>query len=153
MNIFLGLHLSYYLNNKIEKNYEELKIEASNLDAKIKDVISNANSKTIVASSNLFKYLEKYGLTVYSLDEDNSDVNAVYRDVKKMINNGEIKYIFVTSNEDSSSTVKQLIDETNVQTQDWNTLSNLTEIQRKENEDYFTLMNSNLELLKNELYK
>ena len=144
---------SYYLNNKIEKNYEELKIEASNLDAKIKDVISNANSKTIVASSNLFKYLEKYGLTVYSLDEDNSDVNAVYRDVKKMINNGEIKYIFVTSNEDSSSTVKQLIDETNVQTQDWNTLSNLTEIQRTENEDYFTLMNSNLELLKNELYK
>ena len=70
-----------------------------------------------------------------------------------MINNGEIKYIFVTSNEDSSSTVKQLIDETNVQTQDWNTLSNLTEIQRTENEDYFTLMNSNLELLKNELYK
>ena len=144
---------SYYLNNKIEENYEELKIEASNLDAKIKDVISNANSKTIVASSNLFKYLEKYGLTVYSLDEDNSDVNAVYRDVKNMINNGEIKYIFVTSNEDSSSTVKQLIDETNVQTQDWNTLSNLTEIQRTENEDYFTLMNSNLELLKNELYK
>ena len=144
---------SYYLNNKIEKNYEELKIEASNLDAKIKDVISNANSKTIVASSNLFKYLEKYGLTVYSLDEDNSDVNAVYRDVKNMINKGEIKYIFVTSNEDSSSTVKQLIDETNVQTQDWNTLSNLTEIQRTENEDYFTLMNSNLELLKNELYK
>ena len=144
---------SYYLNNKIEENYEELKIEASNLDAKIKDVISNANSKTIVASSNLFKYLEKYGLTVYSLDEDNSDVNAVYRDVKNMINNGKIKYIFVTSNEDSSSTVKQLIDETNVQTQDWNTLSNLTEIQRTENEDYFTLMNSNLELLKNELYK
>ena len=144
---------SYYLNNKIEEKYEELKIEASNLDAKIKDVISNANSKTIVASSNLFKYLEKYGLTVYSLDEDNSDVNAVYRDVKNMINNGKIKYIFVTSNEDSSSTVKQLIDETNVQTQDWNTLSNLTEIQRTENEDYFTLMNSNLELLKNELYK
>ena len=144
---------SYYLNSKIEENYEELKIEASNLDAKIKEVISNGNSKTIVASSNLFKYLEKYGLTVYSLDEDNSDVNAVYRDVKNMINNGEIKYIFVTSNEDSSSTVKQLIDETNVQTQDWNTLSNLTEIQRTENEDYFTLMNSNLELLKNELYK
>ena len=119
----------------------------------IKDVISNANSKTIVASSNLFKYLEKYGLTVYSLDEDNSDVNAVYRDVKNMINNGEIKYIFVTSNEDSSSTVKQLIDETNVQTQDWNTLSNLSEIQRNEKEDYFTIMNYNLELLKNELYK
>lgn len=144
---------SYYLNNKIEENYEELKIEASNLDAKIKDVISNGNSKTIVASSNLFKYLEKYGLTVYCLDESNSDVNAVYREVKNMINNGEIKYIFVTSNDESNSTVQKLTSETNVQTQNWNTLSNLTEIQRTENEDYFTLMNSNLELLKNELYK
>ena len=144
---------SYYLNNKIEENYEELKIEASNLDAKIKEVISNGNSKTIVASSNLFKYLEKYGLTVYSLDEDNSDVNAVYRNVKSMINNGEIKYIYIIANEEVNDTVQKLTSETNVQTQDWNTLSNLTEVQRTENEDYFTIMNSNLELLKNELYK
>ena len=144
---------SYYLNNKIEENYEELKIEASNLDAKIKEVISNGNSKTIVASSNLFKYLEKYGLTVYSLDENNSDVNAVYRNVKSMINNGEIKYIYIIANEEVNDTVQKLINETNVQTQDWNTLSNLTEVQRTENEDYFTIMNSNLELLKNELYK
>ena len=144
---------SYYLNNKIEENYEELKIEASNLDAKIKEVISNGNSKTIVASSNLFKYLEKYGLTVYSLDEDNSDVNAVIRNVKGMINNGEIKYIYIIANEEVNDTVQKLIDDTGVQTQDWNTLSNLTEVQRTENEDYFTIMNSNLELLKNELYK
>ena len=144
---------SYYLNSKIEENYEELKIEASNLDAKIKEVISNGNSKTIVASSNLFKYLEKYGLTVYSLDEDNSDVNAVYRNVKSMINNGEIKYIYIIANEEVNDTVQKLTSETNVQTQDWNTLSNLTEVQRTENEDYFTIMNSNLELLKNELYK
>ena len=144
---------SYYLNNKIEENYEELKIEASNLDAKIKEVISNGNSKTIVASSNLFKYLEKYGLTVYSLDEDNSDVNAVFRNVKGMINNGEIKYIYIIANEEVNNTVQKLIDDTGVQTQDWNTLSNLTEVQRTENEDYFTIMNSNLELLKNELYK
>ena len=144
---------SYYLNNKIEENYEELKIEASNLDAKIKEVISNGNSKTIVASSNLFKYLEKYGLTVYSLDEDNSDVNAVFRNVKGMINNGEIKYIYIIANEEVNDTVQKLIDDTGVQTQDWNTLSNLTEVQRTENEDYFTIMNSNLELLKNELYK
>ena len=144
---------SYYLNNKIEENYEELKIEASNLDAKIKEVISNGNSKTIVASSNLFKYLEKYALTVYSLDEDNSDVNAVFRNVKGMINNGEIKYIYIIANEEVNDTVQKLIDDTGVQTQDWNTLSNLTEVQRTENEDYFTIMNSNLELLKNELYK
>lgn len=144
---------SYYLNNQIEENYEELKIEASNLDAKIKEIISNGNSTTIIASSNLFKYLEKYGVTVYSLDESNSDVNAIYNQAVNMINNGEIKYIFTIANEDSNSTVKKLISNTGVETQEWNTISNLTETQRTNNEDYFTIMNSNLELLKNELYK
>lgn len=144
---------SYYLTNKIEENYEELKIETSNLDAKIKDIVSNGNSTSIVVSSNLFKYLEKYGVTVYSLDESNTDVNAVYREALKMINDGSIKYVFVIANEESNSTVRKLIENTNVQTLEWNTLSNLSEIQRNEKEDYFTVMNSNLELLKNELYK
>ena len=70
-----------------------------------------------------------------------------------MINNGEIKYIFTIANEDSNSTVKKLTQNTKVETQEWNTISNLTEAQRTNNEDYFTIMNSNLELLKNELYK
>lgn len=144
---------SYYLNNKIEENYEELKVEASNLDAKIKEIISNGNSTTIIASSNLFKYLEKYGVTVYSLDESNTDVNAIYNKAVNMISNGEIKYVFTIANEDSNSTVKKLISNTGVETQEWNTISNLTETQRTNNEDYFTIMNSNLELLKNELYK
>ena len=144
---------SYYLNNQIEEKYEELKVEASNLDAKIKEVISNGNSTTIVASSNLFKYLKKYGVTVYSLDESNGDVNAVYNQVVNMINDGDIKYIFTIANEESNSTVKKLTQNTNVEIQEWNTLSNLTETQRTNNEDYFTIMNSNLELLKNELYK
>lgn len=144
---------SYYLNNQIEENYEELKIEASNLDAKIKEIISNGNSTTIITSSNLFKYLEKYGITVYSLDESNSDVNAIYNQAVNMINKGDIKYIFTIANEDSNSTVKKLIKRTNVETQEWNTISNLTETQRTDKEDYFTIMNSNLELLKNELYK
>ena len=144
---------SYYLTNKIEENYEKLKIEASNLDAKIKETVTNGNSKTIVVSNNLFKYLEKYGLTVYSLDEDNSDVNAVYRKVTNLINNGDIKYIFTIANEENNSTVQKLINNTNIEVQNWHILSNLTEDERTENEDYFTIMNSNLELLKNELYK
>ena len=144
---------SYYLNNKIEENYEGLKIEASNLDAKFKETVSNGNSKIIVASSNLFKYLEKYGITVYSLDESNTDVNAIYRQVLNLANEGSIKYIFTIANEKSNSTVQKLLDNTDLEAVEWHTLSILTEEERSENEDYFTLMNSNLELLKNELYK
>lgn len=144
---------SYYLTNKIEENYEALKIEASNLDAKIKEVVSNGNSTAIITSDNMFKYLEKYGVTVYSLDEANTDVNAVYNEALSMINKGLIKYVFVKGNEEYNSTVQRLTENTNVTVQNWHTLSNLTESERTKNDDYFTLMNANLELLKNELYK
>ena len=77
---------NYYLNNDINNNYEELKIEASNLDAKIKQTIVNSENKIIVVSDDLFKYLEKYGLTVYSLDSD-SVTNKTISDVKHLINN------------------------------------------------------------------
>ena len=144
---------SYYLRNKINENYEKLKIEASNLDAKMKEIVTSASSKSIVVSSNTFKYLEKYGLKVYSLDEKNSDVNVTYKEVLKLINKGDIKYIFIKSNDKTNHYVQNLQKQTNVIVQSWHTLSNLSEIERSEKKDYFSIMNNNLELLKNELYK
>ena len=37
--------------------------------------------------------------------------------------------------------------------QKWHTLSNLSESDSNDHKDYFDIMNENLELLKNELYK
>lgn len=142
---------NYYLNNDINDNYEKLKVEASNLDAKIKQTVSNSDTKTIVVSDDLFKFLEKYGLTVYSLDED-SVTNKTTEDVKNLIRSGKIHYIFTKENEDLNKTTKDIIAQTGVNTLVWHTLSNITEAQRSANEDYFTLMNENIELLKNELY-
>ena len=144
---------NYYLNNEISENYENLKIEASNLDAKIKEIISSGNSKVIVGTSNMFKYLEKYGLTVYSLDASNANVDQTFKEVRRMIKNGEIKYIFTKGNEEVSSDVSSLISETGISALKWHTLDNISESERTQNKDYFSLMNDNLELLKNELYK
>jgi len=142
---------NYYLNNDINDNYEKLKVDASNLDAKIKQTVANSNNKIIVVSDDLFKYLEKYGLTVYSLDSD-TVTHKTIEDVKNLINNGTIDYIFIKENEDLNKTVKNVIKETGVETLAWHTLSNITESQRNANEDYFSLMNENIESLKNELY-
>ena len=61
---------SSYLKNEINKNYEQLKIDLTNLDGKYYSTVKKATNKTIVVSSNAFKYLEKYGLTVISLDPE-----------------------------------------------------------------------------------
>lgn len=143
---------SYYLNSKISSNYEKLKIEASNLDAKIKDIVSNGDNKVIVTSNNLFKYLEKYGLTVYVLDENDSSIEITTNEVKKLIRSGDVKYIFIKNDEDESSLIKSFVSSYEVSVQKWHTLSNISEIEASENQDYFSIMNDNLELLKNELY-
>lgn len=143
---------SYYLNNKINSSYEKLKIETSELDAKIKDIVSNANDKTIVTSNNLFKYLEKYGLKVYVLDENDPNIKITTNEVKKMIRENKINYIFIKDTEEENSTIKSLTQSNDVIIQKWHTLANITEIEASENQDYFSIMNNNLELLKNEIY-
>lgn len=143
---------NYYLNSKISSNYEKLKIEASNLDAKIKDIVSNGDNKVIVTSNNLFKFLEKYGLKVYILDENDSNINITLNEVTKLIKNGSVKYVFIKNDEEENSIIKNLVKSYNVTIQKWHTLSNISEIEVSENQDYFSIMNNNLELLKNELY-
>ncbi|MBR3209064.1 MAG: zinc ABC transporter substrate-binding protein [Bacilli bacterium] len=144
---------SYYLNSKISSNYDKLNIEASNLDAKIMEIVSNSNNKVIVTSSNMFKYLEKYGLTVIVIDENDSSVGMIVNEVKRLVKNGSIKYIFIKNTEDENETIKELVSSTGITVQKWHTLGNISEMDATDNKDYFTIMNENLELLKNELYK
>lgn len=142
---------SYYLNSKIDANYEKLKIEASNLDAEIKDTVSNATTNTIVTSDKMFKYLEKYGLNVYVLDENDPNIQITTNEVTKLIKEGKIKYIIIKSEE--NNTVKHLTSTLNVTVKKWNTLENLSETQITENKDYFSLMKENISILKDELYR
>ena len=143
---------SYYLNNKITSNYEKIKVEASNLDAKIKDIVSNGDNKVIVTSNKLFKYLEKYGLKVYVLDDSDSNIDITENEVRKLIKNGDIKYVFIKNDEEENDLIKSFVSSYGVSVQKWHTLSNISEIEASENKDYFSIMNDNLELLKNELY-
>lgn len=144
---------SYYLNNSIKEKYDKLKIDASNLDAKIKQIVTNSDNKIIVVSDNLFKYLEKYDLTIYSLEEDENLSEKNIATVKKLIQAGEIDYIFAPANKELNETTKKIVDETNVKVEYWHTLANISETERNANENYFTIMNDNLEFLKNELYE
>ncbi len=60
---------STILKQEINDAYEELKLNISMLDANIKVIVENANNKTIIVGNDLFKFLEKYGYNVLSIDE------------------------------------------------------------------------------------
>jgi len=136
----------------IEDKYNELKYNLSRLDADMKENISLADYKTIVVDNDLFKFLEKYDLKVISLEEnDNLNTNTI-NEVKKLINDKEIKYIFSTKTE-TNNTCKSLIKNYNLDLITLNTMENIDGGITNSNENYITVMNNNIDLLNKELYK
>ena len=153
-NIKVGFNeyiVNHYLKSEIEKNYESLKLDLSTLDAKLSVVSNSSNDPTIVVSSNMFKFLEKYGFNVISLDERSINDKTIY-EVTSLINEGRIQYIFVINNSEINESIQKIIDETGVKTLRLNSLSNLSDSERNNKSDYLSIMNENINLLKQELY-
>lgn len=141
---------NYYLKEEINANYEELKIELSNLDAKLRLISNNADSRKLVVSSDVFKFLEKYDFEVYVINENSE--KKVIEDVQKMIKNKEIQYIFLLKNEEISKELASLISNTDIKIAHLHPLGNLTEEEDKSKSDYITIMNENIEIIKEEVY-
>ena len=139
-------------NTGIEDKYEILKYNLSRLDADMKENILEATYKTIVVDNDMFKVLSKYGLNVISLEENDNLTDTTVNEVKKLINNGSIKYIY-SSKEETNETAKGLIDNYGLELVTLNTMETIDGGVTNSNEDYITIMNSNLDLLKKELYK
>lgn len=136
----------------IENKYEELKYDLSRLDADIKEKVSLAKYNTVVVDTNLFKYLEKYNLKVISLEETEELNENTIDEVKKLINNGSIKYIYSAS-DSTNETCQKLIDNYGIELITINTMETIDGGIANSNENYITIMNNNLELLNKELYK
>ena len=136
----------------IEDRYEALKYDLSRLDADIKETISLSSYDTIVVDDNVFNFLSKYNLNVISLEEDDELTDVKINEVKKLINEGKIKYIY-SSKEETNDTCKNLIENYGVELVTLNTMETVDGGITNSNENYVTVMNNNLELLNKELYK
>ena len=141
-----------YLKEEIETKYDTLEYDISKLDANLNETIENAKYKTIVTDSNMFKFLEKHGLKVISLEENQDLSSNTIEEVKSLINSGNIKYIYSTSKE-SNQTVKNLIQENKIELVSINSMHSIDGSITNSNDNYITIMTNNINLLKKELYK
>ena len=144
---------STYLLKNIDSLYDELKVKLSNLDAEYKTSIENAPEKTIVVNSDNLLFLEKYDLNVISLDENNTNYERNLALFKSYLRQETIKYLYIYENAPLTEEVKQTVEDNSVETLDIKNLKNITDEERDQNEDYFTIMYNNLEEIKKELYK
>lgn len=136
----------------VEDKYEALKYDLSRLDADIKETISLSSYDTIVVDNDVFNFLSKYNLNVISLEEDDKLTDIRINEVKKLINEGKIKYIY-SSKTETNNTCKKLIEDYGVELVTFNTMETVDGGITNSNENYVTVMNNNLELLNKELYK
>ena len=140
-----------YLIEKINENYSNLKIELTSLDGKYYSAVKHSNYDYIIISDDSFKFLEKYGLIVISLDEDTVKDKDIAT-AKELLSTGKCDYVFTVYGDEISKTVNNVLESTNTNNLDLYTMTNLFELNVEKN-NYISLMNINLENLKQELYK
>lgn len=156
-NIKNGLY--EYINNSflkkdIEDRFEDLKIKLSMLDAELKVTAENAANKTIVTGTKSLNFLKKYGFNVICLDDEDNNIDKTIEDVTKMINLSEIKYIYTIERTVDNKHVKLLVENNkNLKVIRLKRLDSITDNERNNKEDYFTLMEKNIQELKKETYK
>ena len=142
---------SSYLQDEIDKNYEELKLQLSTIDADLKETVANAKNANIIVADDDLTVLSKYGLIITSIDEDTMTDKAL-ADAKSLLNNKTVSYIFVKKGYTETETMKSLKDKYNAKYLEIDTLNNISVEDKNSNKNYITIMNENIDHLKEELY-
>ena len=153
-NIRLGLEeyiTSTYLQKEVDDAYDKLKIELSELDADYRVAVESTEHKTIIVADSALKYLEKFGLDVICIDSDANQ--KTLSQAEKAIKNKNVSYIMLFKGEEVNENAKKLLDTyTDIQKLELHKLDNISDTERSNKENYNTIMRSNLELIKKELY-
>lgn len=154
-NVRLGLKeyiTSTYLSKEVDEAYNDLKIELSELDADYRLTVENTDNKLIVTTDSSLKLLEKFGLTVYCLDSDTTE-KEVY-EINQLIAKNQVSYIYHFKGTELTDQAKLMIQNNpKIKALELNRLDVITDNDREEGKDYISLMNENLDLLKQELYQ
>lgn len=136
---------------KIEENYDKLKLTLTDIDAELKQTADNNSANILIVSSDIFKFLEKYGFTVISLEENENLTNKTLADVKKILSSKMANYIFIKDNEEESQTIKKLKEEYKIETLSLNSISSLNPKDRMDKKDYASIMMENIKNIKLEV--
>lgn len=153
-NIKIGLeeYISESIEiNKINKKYDKLKLLLTKMDADLKKIANNANNKTIVVNNDMFKFLEKYGFNVISLEENANLTDKVLKETESLFANKKVSYVFLKDNDEENNTIKTLKEKYKFTTVSLNSLSNLSAQDRLDNKDYEIIMNDNINSIKLEV--
>lgn len=142
------------MKDEFEKNFEQLKVELVELDSKFKEMASAVPSKTFFVSHASFGYLaDSYGLEQVAIAGLNSQSEPSQKQLAQIVKeakNHNIHYVLFEQNV-SSKLTNVVRKEIGAESLMLHNLGVLTVDDVKNNEDYFSLMEQNIETLKKAL--
>jgi zinc transport system substrate-binding protein len=134
----------YYFNN-----YYKNKLKLEDLDMRMRKDREKFNYNNIIVAHNAYKYFcDAYDLNQIVLEDsqENSEITPErIKNAINFINKNKIKYVFY---EDAPSKIlKTIAQETGATMLELNPCEHLTQEQIKNNEEYFSIMNKNIDNL------
>jgi zinc transport system substrate-binding protein len=136
---------------EFEQNFETLKSELEKLDGEFQEVVKNAKQSKILVSHAAYGYWEKrYGIeeiSVSGLSPSQEPSQKQLQEIIETAKKNQIKFVIFEQNvtEKIADIVKN---EIGAEALTLHNLESATAEERKNNEDYFSLMRKNLETLK-----
>ena len=147
-------YISYrYLVEEIKDQYTLLKVDITELETEIKKTADNSVDNQIIVADESLNFLEKYGFKVINLTNNGKDKENNIALAKELLNSGKLNYDFVMDHSRSYEIVNQLKEIYKAQILTFRTLDTITEKDEQNNDDYLSIMHSNIDLLKQETYK
>lgn len=136
--------------NYYKENYLAVSKQIDELDKKIRNAVKNFKSKDIVVAHQAYKYFcDEYGLNQIALEgieEESEPTVERMKEVTDFIENNDVKYIFYEGS--PSKAIKTIAQDTGVNLLELNPFEYLTKQQISNGDDYFSIMEKNLENLK-----
>lgn len=143
---------SKYINEEIERKYGQLEETLSIMDAELRNIAQSAkdiNRETIIASSNMFKYLNNYGFNVISLAEEENLTSINLNNIKNNFKNNTYTTIFMKDTDEKTELIATLESNYGAKIVTVNTMTTLTTEEKNNNETYLTIMDIYLENIRN----
>ena len=142
-----------YVNDEVKNQYELLKVAITELETELKKTADNSLNKTIITYDETFKFIEKYGFTVINLTEEGKNKETNIDLAKSLFRNKKAVYLFVTENQSDNDLIKAFVSNYNTQKLVLRGLETITDEDKKNNDDYLSLMYYNIEQIKKETYR
>lgn len=139
--------------NDININYEQLKLDITVIETELKKTADNSIDNTIVVNDESLNFLKIYGFKVINLTKNGKNVESNIQKATRLFEQHNLTNIFILKNTKEYDITSELKDRYNLKTLTFDSLDTIDEQSVKDNNDYISLMNNNISLLKEETYK